>query len=90
MNFAVQKSYQRRPKLIESGDLVVVYERHDALDHVYMEAGKILHNKFGTFPHDDIIGKPFGSKIYSKSSSGYVYALEPSPELWSSAVHVSF
>ena len=35
-----------------------------------------------------MIGKPFGSKIYSKSSHGWIHVLEPTPELWSGAVYV--
>lgn len=87
MNFA-KVDQQRRPRLMQAGDLVIVYERHDALDHLYLRPGSIFQNKFGCFPHNDMIGKPFGSKIESKSNSpGWIYILEPSPELWSSAVH---
>jgi tRNA (adenine57-N1/adenine58-N1)-methyltransferase len=57
------------------------------MDHFYLEKGKILNNRFGHFHHDEIIGKPFGSRIFSKSTSGYMYALEPSPELWALASH---
>jgi tRNA (adenine57-N1/adenine58-N1)-methyltransferase len=74
---------------MKTGDLVIIYERHDSLDHFYLSAGNILNIKYGHFHHDDFIGKPFGSKILSRTSNGYMYALEPSPELWSLAVHVS-
>ena len=32
----------------------------------------------------DLIGKPFGSRVYSKGgkNSGYIYILAPTPELW--------
>eukprot|EP00596_Hydrurales_sp_CCMP1899_P006836 CAMPEP_0119045494 /NCGR_PEP_ID=MMETSP1177-20130426/40407_1 /TAXON_ID=2985 /ORGANISM="Ochromonas sp, Strain CCMP1899" /LENGTH=393 /DNA_ID=CAMNT_0007017405 /DNA_START=295 /DNA_END=1476 /DNA_ORIENTATION=- len=72
---------------MKHGDLVIVYERHDSLNHVYLSRGTILNNKFGAFYHDDLIGKAFGSKVVSRSTSGWFYALEPSPELWSLAVH---
>ncbi len=74
---------------MQAGDLVIIYERHDSLDHLYLQPGRVFNNKFGSFFHDDVIGKPFGSKIYSKHTTGWVYILEPTPELWSSAVHVS-
>jgi tRNA (adenine57-N1/adenine58-N1)-methyltransferase len=73
---------------MEDGDLVVVYERHDALDHFYIRKGQIFQNKFGAFYHSDFIGKPFGSKVYSRTKSKWIYALEPTPELWNAAVHV--
>ena len=71
------------------GDLVISYERHDALDHFYLSAGKIFQNKYGHFHHEDMIGKPFGSKIFSRTSRGWIYTLEPSPELWGTALNVS-
>lgn len=80
----------RRPKLMKAGDLVIVYERHDALNHFYLKEGDIFNNRFGAFHHNDIIGRPFGSKVQSRRvNGGYVYILEPTPELWSLALHVS-
>lgn len=86
----VKTTVNRRPRIMKAGDLVIVYERHDQLDHVYLKPGKVYDNRFGNFHHDDIIGKPFGSKIQSRSTQGFIYVLEPTPELWSIAVHVSF
>lgn len=79
----------QRPRLMKQGDLVIVYERHDQLDHIYLKRGKVYDNRFGSFHHDDMIGKPFGSRIKSRHTPGFVHILEPTPELWSSAVHVS-
>jgi len=72
--------------VIKDGDLVVMYERHDSLDHMYVKKGEILQNRFGKFYHDDIIGKPFGSMINSFYDNGYLYVLRPTPELWCNAV----
>ena len=76
------------PCIMQDGDLIVAYERHDSMDHFFLEAGKILQNKFGAFHHNDFIGKPFGTKVKSRISSGWLYALKPTPDLWSLAVHV--
>ena len=46
-----------------------------------------MQNKFGVFNHDDIIGKPFGVKVHNRKDSGWMYVLEPTPELWASAVY---
>ena len=75
------------PRLISENDLVVIYERHDMMSHVYVKAGDIYNNKYGAFYHDDFIGKPFGSKVFSKCSPGWIYTLEPSPEIWTLALN---
>lgn len=76
-------------RLMKEGDLIITYERHDSMDHLYLIKDQIYGNKFGAFHHNDFIGKPFGSKITCRSNNTrWVYALEPSPELWSAALHV--
>lgn len=70
-----------------AGDTVIIYERHDSLSYIQLQTSKVHDNKFGTFHHNDFIGKPFGTKIYSRGRSGWIYALEPTPELWSHALH---
>lgn len=86
MNFVKTKD-GKIPKLMKDGDLVILYEGHESMDHLYLEAGKIFNNKFGSFYHADFIGKPYGSKICSKSKPGWLYSLEPTPELWSLALN---
>ncbi len=75
-------------RLMKPGDMVITYERHDSMSHVYLEEGKIFNNKFGCFHHDDFINQPFGSKILSRSTSGWLYALEANPSLWAPAINV--
>ncbi|RYH28932.1 hypothetical protein EON65_10315 [archaeon] len=89
MNFTKPALISKRPRLMQINDLVVIFERHDSLDHLVIKPGKVFQNKYGAFHHSDMIGKPFGTKIKSRTSSGYIYVLEPTPELWSSAVYVS-
>eukprot|EP00952_Eustigmatos_sp_NYUAD-ZCMA_P010041 41372-Eustigmatos_ZCMA.PRE.1 len=57
----------RRQKgvVVKAGDLVIIMERHDQLSSIYATPGTVLQNRFGAFRHDDIIGKPFGSKVRS-------------------------
>ncbi|GAB4821569.1 hypothetical protein N2152v2_008615 [Parachlorella kessleri] len=43
----------------------------------------MFNNKFGNFAMKDWIGRPFGIKVCAKApSSGWVYLLAPTPELW--------
>ena len=42
---------------------------------------------YSAFHHNDFIGKHFGCKVYSRDSQRWVYALKPTPELWSLALH---
>ena len=76
-------------RLIRNGDVVITYERHDSIDYINLKINETTQNKFGLFHHDDFFGKPFGSKIFSRSSNRWIYALEPTPDLWTEALHVS-
>ncbi|KAL5037349.1 hypothetical protein BDEG_26178 [Batrachochytrium dendrobatidis JEL423] len=39
-------------------------------------------NRFGTFFHHDMIGKQWGCKLPTRTNTGFIYLLEPTPELW--------
>lgn len=47
------------------GDMVIVFGSHTMIEPLRLQTGGILNNKFGSFRHDDIIGKPFGSRVRS-------------------------
>ena len=49
---------------------------------VEMQPDVVHGNKFGEFKHNDMVGKKWGSKMASKDMTGYVYLLQPTPELW--------
>jgi hypothetical protein len=54
---------RRRRRPFQAGDLAIVVERHDSYVPVYLRAGEKHMNRVGAFHHDDIIGRPFGSKV---------------------------
>ncbi|XP_078432151.1 S-adenosyl-L-methionine-dependent methyltransferases superfamily protein [Wolffia australiana] len=68
-------------RLIGEGDLVIVYERHDAMKAITVKGGAEIQNRYGVFKHSDWIGKPFGSKVLSNKGQ-FIYILAPTPELW--------
>ncbi|CBJ27631.1 conserved unknown protein [Ectocarpus siliculosus] len=72
--------------LIRNGDMVVFFEGREPIGFDRMKAKTIWQCRHGAFHHDEIIGKPFGSRVFSRTTKGYVYALSPTPELWSHVV----
>lgn len=80
---------EQRPEkgqVIGEGDVVVVYERHDRMKAVIVARNGELQNRFGVFPHNEWIGKQFGSQVVGKNGAGFVYLLAPTPELWTLAL----
>lgn len=50
--------------LIAEGDLVIVFASRDRTPvPVCVTRGELMHNMFGTFAHDDMVGRPYGSKV---------------------------
>ncbi|CAM9242860.1 unnamed protein product [Ectocarpus sp. 4 AP-2014] len=72
--------------LIRKGDMVVFFEGREPIGFDRMKTKTIWQCRHGAFHHDEIIGKPFGSRVFSRTTKGYVYALSPTPELWSHVV----
>lgn len=49
--------------LIRSGDMVVFFEGREAIGFDRMKTKSIWQCRHGAFHHDDIVGKPFGSRV---------------------------
>jgi tRNA (adenine57-N1/adenine58-N1)-methyltransferase len=78
---------------IHEGDLVIMYQGFGTMTPVWVTKGDILNNRHGHFYHDDLIGKPFGTKVFARTSQaqgsrrpGWMHALQPTAELWSNCV----
>ncbi|WVO14780.1 hypothetical protein L204_102418 [Cryptococcus depauperatus] len=68
---------------IEEGDLVILYMARDNMTAITVTPGQVFHNKYGRYPHENLIGQSYGSKIHSPPPhSGYLHLLRPTPELW--------
>jgi tRNA (adenine57-N1/adenine58-N1)-methyltransferase len=61
---------------IEAGDVVIVFmvrlhndgypshsQNRDNMQPLTITPGEVFHNKFGRYPHDELIGVKFGSKV---------------------------
>ena len=73
------------PRCIRAGDLVIVYVSHEEMKPVIVTKGFRTQVRYGLFLHDDWIGTPFGSKVFSKSGS-WLYLLSPTCELWTESL----
>ena len=74
-------------RVIRLGCLVIVFLAHDDLAHVYVKEGEILNNKWGSFHHNDIIGKSFGAHWKSRARGGagcMLWRQRPNSGLWRS------
>lgn len=87
--------------IIEAGDVVFVASGKFNFQAVTMKRGAILDTKRGHFFHNDMIGKPWGSQIWSngfkkevvrkkrkkgEQRHGFIMLLRPTPELWTKAL----
>lgn len=68
------------------GDLILIYENKETIKCLTLIKGGVFQNKFGAFSHDDIVGKPFGSKIISPKTKGFITALRFIPYLWERSI----
>jgi tRNA (adenine57-N1/adenine58-N1)-methyltransferase len=70
-------------KVAAFGDIVCIWASKESVVPLKLEQRGVLHNKYGMFRHEDFAGKPFGSRVAAtKGGSGWVYLLQPTPELW--------
>lgn len=60
----------------------IVFESMSKMKAVYVTSGKAYDSTLGRFSMSNWIGRPFGSKVRSEYSRGWVYLLRPTPELW--------
>ncbi len=80
-------SITTQAKTVSYGDFVLLWGRKsDPPVALTVTEGAQLTNFWGTFTHESLVGKQFGTKVYSKNNRGYCYVLAPTPELWTKAL----
>eukprot|EP01029_Cantina_marsupialis_P025564 TRINITY_DN67760_c0_g1_i1.p1 TRINITY_DN67760_c0_g1~~TRINITY_DN67760_c0_g1_i1.p1 ORF type:complete len:333 (+),score=86.08 TRINITY_DN67760_c0_g1_i1:50-1048(+) len=87
MEFASTEPYD---KIMKAGSLVCFYEKHNTISPIVLEKDGIFNNRLGAFHHNDIIGKPYGTRFVARTSAaqqkslqkGWMQTAIPTPELW--------
>ena len=74
------QTFDSNKKTVSFGDVVILYLNHLNTIPVTVEKGQVAQTKYGAIKHDNLIGHQFGSKF--ECSKGWVYILNPTPELW--------
>ncbi|CAK9008888.1 unnamed protein product [Durusdinium trenchii] len=64
----------------KEGSFVILWGSYTQVFGVVLKHGEITNNRFGNFHHDEIIGRPFGSKVRSRKGGLWLALLRPSPE----------
>ncbi|SPO22774.1 related to GCD14 - translational repressor of GCN4 [Ustilago trichophora] len=84
---STSRTMRHNDAYIQPGDLIIIFASRDKTPiPLTVTPGEHVSNMFGHFPHDDMIGMPYGSKMISKNGRGYIYLLRPTPELWTLAL----
>lgn len=76
-------SFLQDKQTIEDGDIAFVWTTRNDVRAVVITKDGSVNNKYGKFLHSDMIGKPYGIQVGSKSGRGFVHVLGATPELWS-------
>lgn len=75
-------SFAEYKERISEGDTVILFLGHNSMQALTVTPGKVHQTKYGALPHSDMIGRRFGTKMFSLNRKGWVYLLHPTPELW--------
>jgi len=81
----------------QEGDTIILFEGHNQVKFLKLEANSQYNSRRGNYNHNDFIGKPFGTRVFSRGFTkgkkkkkrqitGHIVMLKPSPELWTQAV----
>jgi tRNA (adenine57-N1/adenine58-N1)-methyltransferase len=83
----IERLVHEKTVLANYGDLVIVYETRDSIKFFILTQGAIFQNKNGHFKHDDIYGKPYGTKIHNFKQTGYITILSFVTNLWERCIN---
>ncbi|BGP11685.1 tRNA (adenine-N(1)-)-methyltransferase catalytic subunit trm61 [Rhodotorula toruloides] len=79
-------TFARDSDTIRAGDWIIVYSSRTSISSEHVQPGKEIQSRYGCFRHNDMLGKPWGTKLASTNGRGFVFLLKPTPELWTQAL----
>lgn len=65
----------------KEGDHVILWGGYAQISGLVLQYGAIFNNRFGSFHHDDLIGKPLGHKVRPRKGGAWMVLLRATPEL---------
>lgn len=66
--------------------LIPSRQTRDLVQSLVVTPGIAFNSRYGDYPHSDLVGIPYGSKVASRTGKGFVHILRPTPELWTLAL----
>lgn len=66
--------------------LIAIPQTRDLVQSLVVTPGKSFNSRYGDYPHADLVGIFYGSKVASRTGKGFVHILRPTPELWTLAL----
>ena len=79
MSFVVSALIADR-HVVRYGDTVFIYVGHKSIFAQEVTPGSVFQSRFGALRHDELVGRPYGSRF--QCSKGHVFVLRATPELW--------
>ncbi|CAL6011347.1 tRNA_(adenine57-N1/adenine58-N1)-methyltransferase catalytic subunit [Hexamita inflata] len=79
-------NYPQNADLMKEGDTIVLSFSFDEIFEVQLKSGQRYDARYGQFPHDSFINRPYGVKVQNNRNNGFVIPLRFQPVLHTEAL----